>query len=233
MEFDLKTIGLWVAIWLVGYFLGLLEASIKNKRKEKHKKIESPAPAINTVVDEKLLHPSLGVLDPEILAVYERVSGALKLRIDGEMVEYESDLNTEKRTRLLDVVIAMRPWLERADKKQKTIDSSLRTDVKIETTPMPTTPVVNAGIDLGARVEETASSKLSMVEQIDQVLQKKLKGSPLEKRGIQLRTSISGALLIQVGLDTYEWIDKIPDQAVQNIIREAIANWEKNTTSGA
>ena len=45
MEFDLKTIGLWVAIWLVGYVLGLLEAAIKNKGKEKREKVE-PAPVV-------------------------------------------------------------------------------------------------------------------------------------------------------------------------------------------
>ena len=222
MEFDLKTIGLWVAIWLVGYVLGLLEAAIKNKRKEKREKME-PAPVVSAVADTELPQHS-----PEAaLVVYERVSGVLKLSIDGELIESELELNTEKRARLLKLVIAMRPWLERAEGKQKPIAPSS----PVATTP--TTSTKNAGIDFDERVEEITSSKLSMVEQIDRILQKKINGSSLEKFGIQLRTSINGSLLIHVGLDTYEWIDKIPDQAVQKIIREAIADWEKNITPGA
>ncbi len=59
-------------------------------------------------------------------------------------------------------------------------------------------------------------------------VQKKLEGHPLAKRGIQLRAAISGSLIVHVGLDQYEWIDDIPDQPIQDIIREAIADWEKN-----
>jgi hypothetical protein len=68
-----------------------------------------------------------------------------------------------------------------------------------------------------------------MVEQIDYILKKKLVGHPLEKRGISLRTALNGSLLVLVGLEEYEWIDEIPDQDIQAIIRESIAEWEKRT----
>ncbi len=228
MEFDLKTFGLWIAIWVVGYVLGLMEEKIRNSNKEKKRTIEP-------ILDEKIPDPSPDAEEGAVLALYERVSGTLKLRIDGEMVEYKSDLDAEKRARLLKLVIALRPWLEKPVKVQKPIAPSAPSVIKRAKTipsppPTPAPPPPTREFDVDAKAEEITQSKLSMVEQIDRILQKKLEGTPLEKRGIQLRTAISGGLLIQIGLDEYEWIDEIPDKNIQKIIREASAEWDENAT---
>ncbi len=85
-------------------------------------------------------------------------------------------------------------------------------------------------LEIEPELEEMKFANLTMVEQIDRVLQKKLDGHPLEKRGIALRSAPNGSLLVQVGLEEYEWIDEIPDQPIQEIIREAIAEWESKAT---
>ena len=225
MDFNLKTLGLWIAIWVVGYVLGLMEEKIRNSNKEKKLHI-SPA------VEGKIPAASPDAEEGAVLAIYERISGALKLRIDGEMVEYKTDLDAEKRARLLKLVIALRPWLEKPAKAQKPIAPAIPATEKTVPAPLPTpappSPVIEFDVD--AKAEEITQSKLNMVEQIDRILQKKLEGSPLEKRGIQMQTAISGGLLIKIGLDEYEWIDKIPDQSIQKIIRESIAEWEKKAT---
>ncbi len=224
MEFDLKTFGLWIAIWVVGYALGLMEEKIRNSNKEKKR----------TIVDEKIPAPSSDAEEGAVLALYERISGTLRLRIDGEMVEYKSDLDAEKRARLLKLVIALRPWLEKPATVQKPIAPSAPVIKRAKTiptpppTPAPEPPTIEFDVD--TKAEEITQSKLNMVEQIDRILQKKLEGNPLEKQGIQLRTAISGGLLIQIGLDEYEWIDEIPDQNIQKIIREASAEWDENAT---
>lgn len=222
MEFNLTTLGILVAVWVVGYLLGLLEAFIKNSKKEA--KEDKIAPA-ESQADGEMSH-ALEVLEPEVLAIFERMSGALKLRLDGEIVEYTSDLSTEQRERLLNLVISLRPWLD-TQKIEKPL-APLPADGKISTMSISTTPAADAKIDLDARAEEIIHSKLSMVEQIDRILQKKLDGSPMEQRGIRLRSAISGGLLIQIGLEEYDAIEKIPEQAIQDIIREASAEWEKN-----
>ena len=191
--------------------------------------------------------PSPDVIETTALSVYEDNAGMIKLRIDGEMVAAKSELDTEKRARLLKLVIALRPWLEKAAEKKKTVTPSVRSapipvPTPIETpapvkettaaTPVLTTPTENPKIQFEARAEEITVSRLSMVEQIDRILQKKLDGSPLDKQGIQLRTSISGGILIRIGLTEFEWIDEIPDEAIQLVIRESIAEWEQNATPG-
>ena len=222
MEFNWTTMGILVAVWIVGYLLGLLEASIKNSSKDE--KLEKETTLLPRDGDEAA-SPEPRVLEPEALALFERLSGALKLRIDGEIVEYKSDISPEQQKRLINLVVSLRPWLEGV--KRDDITEPLPADAKIPTTPQ---PPIKVSLEIDSELENLALANLSMVEQIDRVLQKKLGGHPLEKRGIALRSALDGSLLVQVGLEEYEWIDDIPDQPIQEIIREAIAEWEAKAT---
>ena len=235
MEFNWTTIGILVVVWLVGYLLGLLESAIKSDmRKGKEEKAKIPKEAelevtdVPREVEEK-------IIEPEILTVFERISGALKLRLDGEMVEYTSDLTPEQRDRLLKVVVSLRPWLDGLKKPTQTAPLSAKTSAP--TIPAssakfnkPSTPLVKTKEEIKAEIAKKSYSDLSMVEQIDRILRKKLENSPLGKRGIRMRSSLSGGLLIEVGLAEYEWIEDIPEEAIQDIIRASIAEWEEIAT---
>ena len=222
MENNWVSIGILIAVGLVGYLLGLLEAALKNS----NKKAEQEEDAISASVEgDEVDVPETKILEPEVLAVFERISGALKLRIDGEIVEYRSDISPEQQKRLLNLVVSLRPWLEGVKKDDAT--EPLPADAKIPTTPQ---PPAKAPIEMDPELEDIQFANLSMGEQIDRVLQKNLDGHPLEKRGIALRSAPNGSLLVRVGLDEYEWINDIPDQPIQDIIREAIAEWEAKAT---
>ncbi len=210
MEFNLTTLGILTAVWVFGYLLGLLEASLKKKPgRDVEPEDAEDAEGI----------PSPDGNKPEILSVFQRISGAHILRLDGEMIEYPSDVTPQQRRRLIDLLVAIRPW----------VDEEISTEVSATgtTTATPPAPVTSNEPEV-----EKSAAELSMVEQIDKILQKKLVGHTLEKRGIQLRASSSGGVIVHVGLDKYEWIDEIPERAIQEIIREASAEWEKNATPG-
>ncbi len=72
----------------------------------------------------------------------------------------------------------------------------------------------------------------SLAAQVDAVLQEKLKGTPLEKRGIRLTDAADGGLLVQVGIDKYAGVEEVPDMEIQEIIRSAVAEWGKRTSPG-
>ena len=217
MEFNGTTIGILVAVWLVGYLLGLLEAAIKNSGNEPKEEISSAPEA-----EEKEGIPDTPqVLETEVLTIFQRISGAFKLRLDGKMIEYPSDLTDEEREQLLGLLKKMRPWVD--VKKEK--PAPLPADEKLITSPV--VSALDSEKKVNDALEEIAFQKMSMREQIDSILQRKLENHPLQSRSIRLATAPSGSLLFQIGLDEYEWIDDIPDQPVQEIIRKAIAEWEK------
>ena len=74
---------------------------------------------------------------------------------------------------------------------------------------------------------------LSMVKQIDFVLQKRILGTPLETMGIRLNDTLQGGLEVQIGAQKFETIDDVPDANVKAAIRAAIAEWEQKYVPGA
>ena len=74
---------------------------------------------------------------------------------------------------------------------------------------------------------------LSIVRQIDTVLQKRIVGTPLEKFGIRLHETAQGGLEVQVGSQTFETIEDVTDADIKAAIRAAIAEWETKYVPGA
>ncbi len=88
--------------------------------------------------------------------------------------------------------------------------------------PQPT-PIAHRTVE---PIDAVISNK-SIVEQINDILQEKLLTSSLRERGISLTQTISGGMVIYVGLNKYEEIDAIPDQDVVAMIRASVKAWEQ------
>jgi hypothetical protein len=90
-------------------------------------------------------------------------------------------------------------------------------------------------IDTLARAIQTDIGKIpaaqkSIAAQIDEVLQEKLAGTPVDKRGISLLDHPGQGVLVRVGLDQYDGIDAVPDEEIRDLIRSAAAEWEKRVS---
>ena len=70
------------------------------------------------------------------------------------------------------------------------------------------------------------SGSRSIVLQIDEILQEKLKGSSLEGRGIRLVDHPGEGMAVAVGLDSYGSIEEVPDPEIRDVIRQAVSEWE-------
>ncbi len=75
------------------------------------------------------------------------------------------------------------------------------------------------------RAKEEAKKPLSMVEQIDAILQRKMAESPSGPRGVRLVEGSDGSLRVFVGVLSYAY-EGVPDDEVKRMIREAVAEWE-------
>jgi hypothetical protein len=73
---------------------------------------------------------------------------------------------------------------------------------------------------------------MSLVQQIDHVLQARLAGTPLASRGIRLAEAPHGAAIVFIGQTQYDGVDKVADPEIQGAIRAAIAEWENRFTPG-
>jgi len=79
--------------------------------------------------------------------------------------------------------------------------------------------------------EDKADSEtkiLSVIDEVNDILQKKLTGSPLAGKGIHLMENHNKEIRFWVGLNSYDDVDEIPDPEVRQIIDAAVKEWEKN-----
>jgi hypothetical protein len=65
-----------------------------------------------------------------------------------------------------------------------------------------------------------------MVEQIDEILEEQIKGTPLENRGLRILQNDVG-VTVWVGLDHYDGIDSVTDPEIKAAVRRAVETWEK------
>lgn len=217
---------------IVGYLFGILDSRVTTALKEGREK--------EVVAEEPKPSPKLD--EHEVLRV--SIDQAIKWRLELDGVRIEPDgLNVEQRTRLVNVIVQIRPWID-----GKTVASpapapvpaaspapapsvvSLLSDVSAPVIAKPATPnlVTSAMKLLDSEVKKIEPPKPpSIVAMIDEVLQKKLEDSPLAGRKIRLEEGSVGEVVVFVGLARYSGIDSVPDESIKAIIHDAVAEWDK------
>ncbi len=70
---------------------------------------------------------------------------------------------------------------------------------------------------------------LSIVEQINDILQETIKDTPLAGRMIRLVEDPREGVVVWVGLDRYPGVDSVPDPEIKAALRKAANEWERRT----
>jgi hypothetical protein len=81
--------------------------------------------------------------------------------------------------------------------------------------------------DQPLEVQKKIIEPISIVSQIDEILQEMILKKGMGARGIQLREDSRQGVLVWIGLDRFVGIDAVPDVDVRSIIREAVSVWEQ------
>lgn len=76
--------------------------------------------------------------------------------------------------------------------------------------------------------EEAEIKMLSVVDEVNDILQRKLHGSPLAGKGIHLMENHNQEIRFWVGLESYNDVSEIPDPEIREMINSAVKEWEKN-----
>lgn len=176
----------------------------------------------------------------------------VKVYMDGQPLT--APLTPEKRKRLIELINHIRPWLEGSTTEPRPMEPARDVSKPVNSTPLPPSPTskpfppsqasyppaevkpVPLTISLNSNKPkmdpEMEYKLLSMVQQIDRVLQARIDGTPLAEMSVQLKDTLQGGLQVHIGTVVYETIDDVPDANVRNAIRAAIAEWEQKYIPG-
>lgn len=69
----------------------------------------------------------------------------------------------------------------------------------------------------------------SIVQQVDDILQERLRNTPLNERGIRLTQDLRDGVVIWVGLERFVGLDSVPYPEVTEAVRGAVKEWEETT----
>jgi hypothetical protein len=246
-------IGLMIGMvigWVIGFFdsnsrtskkIEAAEANAEMKIKEAEKKIAEA---------EQNLQPSQNQQDDPGLLRLKINDGRFTLEVDGTLVPRE--ISQDRKKRLIELVTILRPWLDGGGQSSAAA-SQPAAPIQVQPVPDPIqvanshpVPVSLRNVPPPAPVPVTLQSlvqtkkpepekniaSLSIVQQIDTVLQDRLLNSSLAKRGIRLQESIQGGVEVYVGLNKFLAVDDVPDTEIKAAIRAAIEEWEKKYTPG-
>ncbi len=229
--------------WVIGFFDSSNRADAKIKSAENNAEIAiREAEKKIAEANQKLAEMQSAPDDP----------GLLRLKNNGLTYELEMDgkpihaaLSPDGKKRLIELLTIIRPYLEGGLPPQP---SSPPAAPRVEPAPQPVqvaaAPAVPAPkaakpekpkTDQEKKEEEEkekALASLSMVGQIDSILQSQLARTPLAQRGIRLKESDEGGVVVEVGLESFPGVEEVPYPEVKAAIRSAISEWEKKYTPG-
>jgi hypothetical protein len=199
----------------IGFFLGLFLISLDAPFLEKlFPKDESEKPAESDdsqeIASGAQIQPEIKKPSPDsqlILKIWKEGEKAPVYEVDGKYINKE-DLPKE----ILNIV---------------TIPES----APKETKPEPQKPVEEPIPEAVPEIDEDDEGEikmLSVVDEVNDILQRKLHGSPVAGKGIHLMENHNKEIRFWVGLESYNDVSEIPDPEIRKLIDEAVKEWEKN-----
>lgn len=171
------------------------------------------------------------------------------LDLDGQRVE-TSTISEPNRKRLITLLNVMRPWIEGKSAAPVAPPAAAQVPAPANPVPQIVTPVAApfdpappSGSSQGkpapsvapaptVKKDEKPVAPLSIVAQIDEILQARLAVTPLAKRGIRLQESPEGGVIVWVGIQKFAGVGDVTDPEVQAIIHAATSEWERKYTPG-
>ena len=207
----------------IGFALGSLVTGSRGERKPAEKPKTQTVPSLVQVA---------GVMT-------DRGGKVAYLLVDGKVVRAGRDLTKEQRVRLTPYFEVVNSWFGESPSMPLAEPATGLPPAEIQGGATDGEPVEVQRpsikpINILARAmvpDIPPEPPKSIVAQIDDILQEKLEGTPLSKRGIRLRELPNQHMAVMVGLDQYEGVDEVPDEEIRNLIRSAVSEWEKRVST--
>lgn len=168
-------------------------------------------------------------------AWYEPKDNDLIVELNGKEYDRSADITPKQRDQINQVILKLNDWLayiplqKQKDDLTSTPQTTSQKPVAPETEKprLSLNPVNLLTNALKADVPISQLPTESIVTQIDDILQEKLKNSPLSGEPIRLMEWPNIGMVVMIGLDQYESVEVVPNEEVKSLIRSAVAEWEQ------
>ncbi|HPC05562.1 MAG TPA: hypothetical protein PLI60_02470 [Anaerolineaceae bacterium] len=95
-------------------------------------------------------------------------------------------------------------------------------------------PLQKISLPFTTRKQESVEVKsdprsMSIVHQIDAILQEMLQDTDLKNKAIRLDENPAHEVIVWIGVTRYEGIDSIPDPEIKSLIKRAVDRWERQS----
>jgi len=96
----------------------------------------------------------------------------------------------------------------------------------------PAAPAQAPALVIPAQANPVPEAARSIVEQIDAILQEKMKRHPAFHKGVRLVEDRREGVVVWVGLEHFNGLDAVTDPEVKAILRESVQEWERLNQPG-
>ena len=199
----------------IGFFLGLFLVSLDApflKRLFQKEEVDEPTDLVETgpVTPDNGVEPEIKKPTPNsqlLLKVWKEEGSAPVYEISGEYLQKEA-LPKE----IMNIV-------------------TVHEEFPLKPEPIPphfVEELIPAAIQEPEDTDEDELKMLSVVDEVNDILQRKLHGSPEAGKGIHLMENHNKEIRFWVGLESYNDVSEIPDTEIRKLIDDAVKEWEQN-----
>ncbi len=242
----------------LGFLVGFMLRGFTNRSKDKNEKLE-PERSIELEQEKKLETkeaPNRNLTEVANLWRDDR-NGRLVFQIEDQYYKRGDELTNKERELLLKIVMDFYRWLEPPSAVSSKLEegdqfTSLNASMPTSSVQPVSLPLID--LEISEKGSETKAKGLnpatfiskalrsditvphppaqSMVAQVDEILQEKLRAEDMQKWAVRLIEFPGKGMVVLVGLDQYSNIDDVPYERVRKVIRESVAEWERRAENG-
>lgn len=164
-------------------------------------------------------------------------SGDFYPQLDGKVFRSPTEMTDEQKARFTRLLEVLQSWIKLPKNGSEAGQPALKVSAGdaageelqslLEDKHISYNPIKAFSDAIGVDTNKPKSESMSIVAQVDEILQEKLENTSLAKRGISMKDSLDGGLLVWVGLQQYGSIDEVPDLEVRQVLRESVEEWER------
>lgn len=216
---------------VIGLLVGLLVSSLFSSRESKNVEPNEPP--------QEMVKAGFA----EVVRLWYSPSGKkIITQLDGAFYREFLTLSPEQKSRVNKLLELWSTWTGKAPEVKP--DSVSASDSKVaegEEAGLPKIqPVLDWSVAEALKSADVAEPGILAKEdkpktiagQISLIIEKMLENSPIKEKGIRLIENNHHGVDVWIGLEKFDGIDAIPYPEVQQLIRNAVAEWEREMEAG-